>query len=35
MNNKTIVFSVIDLQGKRMNTKTEVVFQIIKHTHIT
>ena len=27
MNNKTIVFSVTDLQGKRMNNKT-VVFYI-------
>jgi hypothetical protein len=35
MNNKTVVFSVTNLQGKRMNNKTEVAFQIIKHTRIT
>jgi hypothetical protein len=35
MNNKTIIFSITNLQGKRINNKTEVVFQIIKHTRIT
>ena len=35
MNNKTVAFSVTDLQGKRMNNKTVVTFQIIKHTRIT
>ena len=35
MNNKTVVFSVTDLQGKRMNNKTKIAFQIIKHTRIT
>jgi hypothetical protein len=35
MNNKTVVFSVTDLQGKRRNNKIEIAFQIIKHTRIT
>jgi hypothetical protein len=35
MNNKIVVFSVTDLQGKSRNNKTEIAFQIIKHTCIT